>query len=53
MKNWTYQDLFELWRGRGYTIKESKALAEKDYKEMNRKKSELEKHQIMQEMIYD
>lgn len=53
MKNWTIEDLYELWRGRGYTKKEAQAKAEKDYKEMNRKKSETERHQIMQGMLYD
>ena len=53
MKNWTIEDLYELWRDRGYTKKEAKEMAEKDYNEMNRKKSEQEKYQIMQEMIYN
>ena len=53
MKNWTIEDLYDLWRGRGYTKKEAKEMAEKDYNEMNRKKSDEEKHQIMQEMIYN
>ena len=53
MKNWTIEDLYELWRGRGYTKKEAHAMAERDYNEMHRKKSDEEKHQIMQEMIYN
>lgn len=53
MKNWTIEELYDLWRGRGYTKKEAKAMAEKDYNEMHRKKSDEEKHQIMQEMIYN
>ena len=51
MKNWTIEQLYDLWRGRGYTKKEAQAKAEKDYKEMHRKKSETERHQIMQEML--
>ncbi len=53
MKNWTVEDLYELWRGRGYSKKNAMAMAEKDFNEMNRTKSESEKHQIMQEMIYN
>ncbi len=52
-KNWTIEDLYELWRDRGYTKKEAHAMAERDYNEMHRKKSDEEKHQIMQEMIYN
>ena len=39
--------LYDLWRYRGYTKKEAQVKAEKDYKEMHRKKSEAECHQIM------
>ncbi len=53
MKNWTIEQLYDLWRDRGYTKKEAQAKAEKDYKEMHRKKSETERHQIMQEMLYN
>ena len=53
MKNWTIDELFDLWRDRGYSKKEARAMAEKDYNEMHRKKSDIEKHQIMQEMIYN
>ena len=53
MKNWTIEELYDLWRGRGYTKKESQAKAEKDYTEMHRSKSDLECHQIMQEMFYN
>lgn len=53
MKNWTLEDLYELWRDRGYTKKEAKAMAEKDFNEMHRKKSDIERHQIMQEMVYN
>lgn len=53
MKNWTMEQLYDLWRDRGYTKKEAQAKAEKDYKEMHRKKSETERHQIMQEMLYN
>ena len=53
MKNWTIEDLYELWRDRGYTKKEAIAMAEKDYNEMHRRKSDEEKHQIMQEMLYN
>ena len=53
MKEWTIEQLFYLWRGRGYTKKEAQAKAEKDFREMHRKKSEAERHQIMQEMLYN
>ena len=53
MKYWTIEELYELWRYRGYTKKEAQAKAEKDYKEMHQKKSKIEQHQIMQEMIYN
>ena len=53
MKNWTIEELYDLWRDRGYTKKEAKAMAENDYNEMHRSKSDEEKHQIMQEMIYN
>lgn len=53
MKDWTLEQLYDLWRGRGYTKKEAQAKAEKDYKEMHRKKSEIECHQTMQEMLYN
>lgn len=53
MKNWTIEELYDLWRYRGYTKKEARAKAEKDYKEMHRSKSDLECCEIMQEMIYN
>lgn len=53
MKNWTLEDLYELWRDRGYSKKQANAMAEKDFNEMHRKKSDIEKHQIMQEMVYN
>lgn len=53
MKNWTIEQLYELWRGRGYTKKESQAKAEKAYREMHRKKTSIEYHQVMQEMLYN
>lgn len=53
MKDWTLEQLYYLWRGRGYTKKEAQAIAEKDFREMHRKKSEAERHQIMQEMLYN
>lgn len=53
MKNWTIEELYDLWRGRGYTKKEAQAKAEKDFKEMHRKKSDAELHQIMQEITYN
>ena len=53
MKDWTLEQLYDLWRGRGYTKKEAQAIAEKDFREMHRKKSEAERHQIMQEMLYN
>ena len=51
MKNWTIEELYYLWRGRGYAKKEAQAKAEKDYKEMHRNKSDSERHQIAQEML--
>lgn len=53
MKDWTIEELYELYRYRGYTKKEAKRMAEKEYAEIHRKKSDLEKHQIMQEMFYN
>lgn len=53
MKNWTIEQLYELWRGRGYTKKEAQAKAEKDYREMHRNKTNIEYHQVMQEMLYN
>jgi hypothetical protein len=53
MKNWTMEQLYDLWRNRGYTKKVAQAKAEKDYKEMHRKKSDIEQHQTMQEMLYN
>lgn len=53
MEKWTIEELYNLWRGRGYTKKEAQAKAEKDYKEMHRSKSDLECHQIAQEMLYN
>lgn len=53
MKNWMIEDLYELWRDRGYGKKAAMRMAEKDYNEMHRKKNNEEKYQIMQEMIYN
>ena len=53
MKNWTMEQLYDLWRNRVYTKKVAQAKAEKDYKEMYRKKSDIEQHQTMQEMLYN
>lgn len=53
MKNWTVEELYELWRDRGYGKKAAMKMAEADYNEMHRKKSSEEMHQIMQEMIYN
>lgn len=53
MKNWTIEQLYDLWRNRGYTKKVARAKDEKDYKEMHRKKSDIEQHQTMQEMLYN
>ena len=52
MKDWTIEQLYDLWRGRGYTKKEAQMKAEKDFREMHRKKSETDRHRIMQEMLY-
>lgn len=53
MKKWTIEELYELWRDRGYGKKAARQMAEKDFNEMNRKKSITEQHQIMQEMTYN
>lgn len=53
MKQWTVEELYNLWRNRGYSKKEAQAMAEKDYNEMHRRKSQSEQHQIMQEMLYN
>lgn len=53
MKKWTLEDLYELWRDRGYSKKVAMAKAQKDFNEMNRKKSLSEQHAIMQEMLYN
>lgn len=53
MKNWTYDKLFTLWRDRGYSKEAAAKMAEKDFKEMQRKKSDAETHQIMQEILYN
>lgn len=53
MKKWTIEDLYELWRNRGYSKKVAMAKAQKDFNEMNRRKSDIEMHQIMQEMLYN
>ena len=53
MKKWTIEELYELWRARGYGKKAAMQMAEKDCSEMHRKKSDTEKHQIMQEMLYN
>lgn len=53
MKKFTVEELYELWRNRGYGKKAAMQMAEKEYKEMNRKKSLSEQHQIMQEMTYN
>ena len=53
MKKWTIENLYELWRDRGYSKKAAMAMAQKDFNEMNRRKSDIEKHQIMQEMVYN
>lgn len=53
MKNWTVEDLYELWRNRGYSKKQAIAKAQKEFNEMNRKKSLSEQHTIMQEMLYN
>lgn len=53
MKNWTIEELYDLWRSRGYSKKQAQAKAAKDYKEMHKEKSDIEQHQILQEMLYD
>lgn len=52
-KEWTIEQLYDLWRYRGYTKKQAQAKAEQEYKEMNRVKNVLEQYQIMQEMTYN
>lgn len=53
MKDWTLEDLYEMWRYRGYSKKAAMAKAQKEFNEMNRKKSLSEQHEIMQEMLYN
>lgn len=53
MKNWTIEDLYELWRDRGYGKKSAMRMAQNDYNEMHRKKSEEEKYQIMLDATYN
>lgn len=53
MKQWTIEELYGLWRGRGYGRKAAMQMAEADYKEMHQKKSRGERHTIMQEMTYN
>lgn len=53
MRNWSIDDLYQLWRDRGYSKKSAIAKAQKDFNEMHRKKSLSEKHEIMQEMLYN
>lgn len=44
MKNWMVEELYDLWRGCGYTKKQAQTKAEKEYKKINRVKSDLEQH---------
>lgn len=53
MKKWTIEDLYELWRDRGYGKKAAMKMAEKDFNEMHRNKSIEEYHEIMQQMMYN
>lgn len=53
MKKWTIEELYELWRYRGYGKKAARQMAEKEFNEINKKKSLTEQHQIMQEMTYN
>jgi len=53
MKKRTVEDLYEMWRYRGYSKKAAMAMAQKDFNEMNRRKSDIEMHRIMQEMLYN
>jgi hypothetical protein len=53
MKKWTLEDLYDLWRDRGYSKKQAQAAAERDFAEMHRVRSSEENHEIMQEMLYN
>ncbi len=53
MKNWTVEDLYELWRDRGYGKKAAMQMAKADFEEMHRKKSLDEQRTIMQQMVYN
>lgn len=52
-KNWTYEDLYTLWRERGYSKKDAKAKAEIELREQNRAKSGQELYQIELDMYYN
>lgn len=51
MKTWTYEELYELWRYRGYSKKDSKRLAEKELQEMNKSRSVDEVNEAMRDMM--
>lgn len=53
MKNWTIEELTELWQDRGYNKKKASKMAEVEFNEMHRKKSADEQHEIMQELLYN
>lgn len=53
MKNWTIEELYKLWLNRGYSKKSAMKMAEKDFKEMHREKTDSENHITMQEMTYN
>ncbi len=53
MKQWTYENLVELYRYRGYSKKTAEAMARVEYDRMNKPKDDLEQYQIAQEMLYN
>ena len=53
MKNWTIEELTELWQYRGYNKKKALKMAEIEFNKMRRRKSADEQHELMQEMLYN
>ena len=50
---WTIEKLTQLWINRGYSKKTAAAIAEKEFKELTREKTDIENYQTMQEMQYN
>lgn len=53
MKQWTIEELEKLWIGRGYSERAARAMAAKDYKEMNEEKTPETIHETMQAAQYN